>query len=261
MPQVLASKLSLFGLPIKIAMERVRAAGFDGIEVLLTDRFRNYTWRCQYLAKELGLILHFHQAWSSDEDPTDKKFVILGKLGYLPQQRYALRQHIPASIRNKIVVIQADRINERFGNHQWLQTDCIFKNGRSLLSLAEFAQAVNKLNLPVVFDTQHYLEWKLGIFRDLSKLPTDQKKLLELLEEGWATFGPHAKEIHLNDWAPNERNVFTGTGIAPLKEFCKMVKSSGWNGYVVPEIGPKVPIPRSLDTLKKLRETVESYFA
>ena len=75
-------------------------------------------------------------------------------------------------------MIQADRINERFGNHQWLQTDCIFKNGRSLLSLAEFVQAVNKLNLPVVFDTQHYLEWKLGIFRDLSKLPTDQKKLL-----------------------------------------------------------------------------------
>jgi len=84
--------------------------------------------------------------------------------------------------------------------------------------------------------------------------------MIKLLEEGWDMLGKHVQEIHLNDWTPNERNVLTGTGIAPLKEFCEMIKSSSWDGCVVPEISPRIPISHSLDTLKRLRKKVESYF-
>ncbi len=267
MPQVLVSKLSLFGLPIKMAMERARTAGFDGIEVSLTNRFKDYVWRCQYLAKKLDLTLHFHQAWSSDEDPTDWKFKILEWVGYLPQSGYILSDNVPCDITQEPVVIQADRLSEihdlkNVANNFWFQTDSVVNKHREIkMRLTSFLEKVRQFNLPVVFDTQHYLEWRLGVFRDLSKLPTNPARLFELLEEGWTTLGSHTKEIHLNDWQPGNRNVFPGTGVAPLTELCQLVKSTGWNGCVVPEISPSMPMPHSQDTLKRLRDTVDSYFA
>ena len=261
MPQILASKISLFGLPIKIAMERVKRAGFQGIEILITNCFRDYIWRCQYFAQELDLTLHFHQAWSADEDPTDWKFKVLEWVGYLPTSGYTLKNHVPMEISDP-VVISADRINQTTKRSNfWYQTDCIFRDSMPQVTFPEFVRSVKKHNLPVVFDTQHYLEYRLGYFRDLKYLPTKKSDLMKLLEEGWAIFGQHAKEIHLNDWTPVSRNVFPGTGVAPLKEFCRLVKSTGWDGYIVPEIGPRIPIPHSLDTMRRLRETVDSCFA
>lgn len=265
MPQILASKVSLFGLPIKIAMERVKEARFEGIEVLVTDRFRNYIWRCQYFARELDLTLHFHQSWSADEDPTDWKFKVLGLVGYLPTSGYTLQDHIPRETDSHPVVINAisaEGINLAIVNPNfWYQTDCIFRDSIPELPFTEFIGAVERHNLPVVFDTQHYLEYRLGYFRNLKHLPTKRAELMKLLEEGWEILGRHTKEIHLNDWTPTSRNVFPGTGIAPLKEFCQLVRSTGWNGCVVPEVSPRLPISHSLDTLKRLRETVDSYFA
>ena len=262
MPQILASKLSLFGLPIEMAMRRIKEAGFSGIEVSITNRFRDYIWRCQNLAKELNLTLHFHQSWSADEDPTDWKFKVLEWVGYLPSSGYTLRDHIPREINDCPVVINADRVNEAPRNlNFWYQTDCIFQDLIPKLAFLEFIRLVERYDLPVVFDTQHYLEYRLGHFRDLRYLPTGKTELMKLLEEGWEIFGPHTKEIHLNDWRPTARNVFPGTGIAPLREFCQLVKSSGWNGYIVPEISLGIPIPHSKDTLNRLRETVDSYFA
>lgn len=263
MPQILASKLSLFGLPIKSAMDKVKEAGFDGIEVLLTDRFRNYIWRCQHFAKELGLTLHFHQAWSADEDPTDWKFKILEGVGYIPKPGYALSVHMPETTNNHPVVINGDRINQARRSNFWYQTDCVFWDPWPKLPFPEFVRVVKKNNLSVVFDTQHYLEWRLGVFRDLSRLPKSQKGLFDLLKEGWELLGPHTKEIHLNDFNPTtgERNVFPSTGIAPLGAFCNLVQSGNWQGYIVPEVSPQILFPYSTKKLICLRETVESYFA
>ena len=243
-------------------MRRVKEAGFSGIEVIITNRFRDYVWRCQNLAKELDLTLHFHQSWSADEDPTDWRFKVLGWVGYLPSSGYTLRNHIPREIDNYPVVINADRINEATRNLSfWYQTECIFQDSIPKLTFPEFVGLVKRYDLPVVFDTQHYLEYRLGHFRGLKYLPTVKTELMKLLEEGWKMLGQHTKEIHLNDWRPESRNVFPGTGIAPLAEFCQLVKSSGWNGYIVPEISPSIPIPHSKYTLDRLRETVDSYFA
>lgn len=266
--QILASKLSLFGLPIKTAMERVRGAGFQGIEVLCTNRFRNYYQRCRQFAEELGLTLHFHQAWSADEDPTDWKFRILERVGYLPQSGYGLGDNVPYDLTDVPTVIQADRLNEFYDHgaiapYYWFQTDCVQdKFGQPKLSFSEFVTLVQRHKLPVVFDTQHYLEWKLGLFRDLSQIPRDSFWILQWLEEGWELLGPHVKEIHLNDFDPGTgaRNVFPGTGVLPIAAFCNLVKRSGWQGDIVPEVNPQTLFPYSRKKLISLRKEVEWYF-
>ena len=158
--QVLLSKMSVFGLPMQMAMNLAKESRFDGIEILINGWYKNRMPDYQSLAHNLGLKLHFHQAWSANEDPTDKSFLILEKIGYLPRQGYTLANHIPQEIRNEIIVVSADRINETTGNNQWLQTDCIFA---------------------------------VGIFRDYDSLPTKKSELLKLLGEGWDILGPHTK--------------------------------------------------------------------
>lgn len=111
MPEVMVSKTSLFGIPIGIAMRRAKQAGFSGIEILITYRFGDdYFSRCIWKAEDLGLTVHWHQAWSADEDPTDRSFVVMEEIGYLLKSGYKLRDHIPFRIHDKIIVINADRI-------------------------------------------------------------------------------------------------------------------------------------------------------
>lgn len=186
-------------------------------------------------------------------------------MGYLPKHGYVLGDHIPYDLVNIPTVIQADRLNELYRHNDlapsyWFQTDCIWDGSKPKLLFSEFIRIVNEHHLPVVFDTQHYLEWRLSVFRDLTKLPTNPKRIFSLLEEGWGILGSNTKEIHLNDWRPETRNVFPGTGIAPLREFGCLVKSMDWNGYVVPEISPNMPFPHSTKTMTILRKKVENYF-
>lgn len=264
--QILASKLSLFGLPMKTTMKRVKDAGFQGIEVLCTDRVRNYYQRCRQFAEELGLTLHLHQAWSADEDPSDWKFRILERVGYLPQSGYRLRDNVPWNLVDVPTVIQADRLSEAWGlvrivPYYWFQTDSVWDGSKPKIDFWEFVRLVKQYNLSVVFDTQHYLEWRLGIFRNISQM-TNTNWLLPLLEEGWELLGPYTKEIHLNDFDPRtgERNVFPGTGTFPMAAFCSLVRASDWHGCIVPEVNPQTLFPYSRKKLITLREKVEWYF-
>ena len=259
--QVLLSKMSVFGLPMQMAMNLAKESRFDGIEILINGWYKNHMPDYQSLAHNLGLKLHFHQAWSANEDPTDKSFLILEKIGYLPRQGYTLANHIPQEIRNEIIVVSADRINETTGDNQWLQTDCIFTNEKPILSFASFVRAVNDLHLPVVFDMLHYLEYRLGIFRDYDSLTTKKSELLKLLGEGWDILGPHTKEIHLCDFKPGERNVLPGEGVMPLQEFGEIVMNSGWSGYVVPEVSPALLFPYSTKKLKDLWGRAKVFFS
>jgi sugar phosphate isomerase/epimerase len=271
--EIFFSKMSAFGLPMGLAMKMVQEAGFDGMEILLNG-FSHRIPKYKELAEELGLDLHFHQAWSADEDPTDKKFKLLELIGYLPSEGYTILDQVDY-LDNQILIIQADRIQEVSRNPEWrnrwntnmiapnfwFQTDSSFNDGQPLVPFSQFVDYVQRFNASVVFDTQHYIEYVLGQFRNISAFP-EPAKIFELLQEGWELLGSHVKEIHLNDCSAElGRNIFPGTGTMPLQDFCWMVEDSDWQGTIVPEVSPTILFPYRLQHLKELRSKVESYFA
>jgi len=257
------SKISLFGLPMNSAMIMTKKAGFDGIEILINHWYR---WRIPYyriLAQKFGLKIHFHQAWSPSEDPSDFTFKILSLAGYLPKNGYKLKGHIP-SIITEPVVIQADRSDESVGHsNYWLQTDFVFDpNKKNEIRIREFTVRAIESKSKIVFDTHHYLEMRFHT-RGVENIPIKKEILLSSLIRGWEYLNDilPIEEIHLNDFNSSERNVFTGDGVVPLKEFCKFVKESGWSGTIVPEISPKYLFPYSTAKLIELRERVEYLFS
>jgi hypothetical protein len=274
--------MSLFGLPMNVAMKMAKNAGFDGIEVLLNHWYMAQIPHYRNIAQDIGLNLHFHQAWSSEEDPTDWRFTLMEAARYLPQSGYALEDNVPFFITKEPVVIDAGRLLEiksrptsiseltrPIPNNYWFQTDTVVNSeGYRLIYFDEFAKLVQQNNLPVVFDTQHCLEWTLGRFRRLQsiawKAHIESIDLITLmkaqLKKCWEQLGPHTKEIHLNDFNPitGKGNLFPGEGLVPLQYFCDLVKKSGWQGVVVPEVSPSPNLWRY--NLKILRERTESYF-
>lgn len=240
--------------------------GFDGVEILLNPFTKSRVSAYRSLARNLGATLHFHQAWSVEEDPTELSFRLMGAARYLPQNGYKLRDHIPASI-TEPVVIQADRYDEaRDHPNWWLQIQSVLGSDREYkLAFERFVEIFHRLDRPpVVFDTQHYIEYVLG-FWGIEHLPTDKKYLLSLLSNGWKIFGKWTKEIHLNDCHPGlghrGRNVLPGDGVLPLKEFCQLVKSSGWDGTIVSEISPGHLLPYTSGKLANLRERISLFIA
>lgn len=241
--QIFIPYCAFLGIPLFTTLRGAKDAGFHGVEIrLVSFRSKRDALLCRYRAVLLGLATHFHQGWSLEENPTHWHNHVLNALGYLPHNGYALADHIPLT--SDPVVIYADRIAEaRYYSSYWLQTCSQFaRDGRYALSYIQFADAVRRHKLPVVFDTQHYLEYTLNV-RGVEDLPQDRRKLFDLLAEGWQELGSFVKEIQLCDSDPRlghtgGRNVFLGEGILPLRDFCQLVKESGWNGVVVPEVKP-----------------------
>lgn len=243
--RVLVPHFLLFGIPIFTTLRGAQAAGFDGVEIHLAGRTMAGAIRSRERAKRLGLIVHLHQGWSLAEDSTRLLHNrILHALRLLPHDDYSLENHIPPGT-TEPVVVYAERIHEAIGHpNWWLQTAChLDAVGQPRLPLERFYELVEHHRLPVVFDIQHILEYCYGL-EGVGKLPRSPERFWQLLEESWHRLQPFVREIHLTDIEPARgdargRNIYFGKGCLPLSNFCTMVKHSGWDGYVVPEIDPQ----------------------
>ena len=130
------------------------------------------------------------------------------------------------------------------------------------MAFASFVSAVKSSKLPVVFDTQHVLEWFLNT-ENVVGLPTTPATIREIINILWRELCPFTGEIQLCDFDPrlgpsHGRNVFLGDGIFPLAEFCAHVRASGWNGIATPEVSPQYL--RGKGKLRMLREKVDQLF-
>ena len=86
------------------------------------------------------------------------------------------------------------------------------------------------------------LEYACGV-EGVASLPRRPQELRDRLFAAWKIMRPLVKEIQLADTDPSlgsswGRNLPLNKGILPLREFCRMVKESGWDGRVVPEVQP-----------------------
>lgn len=257
MYKVLLSSMSLFGLPLEMIFRKAWKGGFDGVEVFLFNPVEQRVEKARRLAERYELMLHFHEVCSFEEAPSSSDRV-LQLLGLSPRKDKSFIDRVPPFI-HEPVVVYANHYTEVSSQNHWLQTiSMFFENWTCKVGFPDFISGVLKGNLPIVFDTQHYLQYRLGLGKEI---PTGVG-LVKLLCDGWLCFHGLVKEIHLNDFCVNKgsmmgRNVFLGGGQAPLDEFCKTVRESGWSGTIVPEVSPFHLFPYRGSRLAELRRKVD----
>ncbi|HEY4510650.1 MAG TPA: TIM barrel protein [Candidatus Paceibacterota bacterium] len=266
--KIFLSSGSIFPLSVSQAIRFARDAGYDGVEVVNLYGWRNKNVeKYRELARKYELALHFHEVWSLEDNPTHKINHFLNLLGRLPPTDSSLERQFGGV--TEPVVVYPHRWKEVLDKRNfWLQTCSVHRDGKLRSSYGEFLKIIIKNRLPVVFDTQHYLEWCL-VTMGVENIPSDSLVLFNLLQQGWRVLGQYVKEIHLNDFSPSlghemGRNLFLGTGVLPLREFASLVRQSGWDGIIVPEISPTHILSlrpgKTVSNLMVLREKVKKAF-
>lgn len=234
--------LKIGGMEFYGSLKNIKDAGFDGVEMLLGGDVLRRPEKYAEEAKRLGLEYHFHALWSLEDTHTSTPgfhHKILKKLNFLLPKNYSLDQAVPSQVTAPVVV------NGNFLRGALLQETLKRPNlrfqtfGLGKISFNGFVDAVKKHNLPVVFDTEHAIEFFMGV-EGVSNLPHECAKLNILLTGLWTTFKPFTKEIHFNNCIPRLglTKVLPNKGTLILKQFAHEITESGWDGVIIAEVTP-----------------------
>lgn len=261
------------------AMEMIAKAGFDGAQVLLGPRTDRSSMRA--LAGSHGLKVEWHEMWTLEESSNHLHNRVAACLRMLPLTR-SERIHLLPSKDEEPVVCYPDTYDEYLKRGLSWELNFRLQTCSTLvqrMGYVEFVRCVRLHGLGVVLDTQHALEWltgnKAGSVDQLCHYTGAQ--LHEKLLQAWTDLRRYVKQIHFNTFIPEwghtlGGNLFPDAGVLNLRAFAERVMRDGWNGTVVPEVNPAwlstLALPRlfplglypSLEKLKKLNETVRSFF-
>jgi Xylose isomerase-like TIM barrel len=255
--------LEVLGMKPYGSLKDIKNAGFDGAEGFLIGGLRSVK-RAEELvikASEIDLGLRFHQGWTYESGQPNLFNYILGAVGALVSKGMSLEEQFSPVAGDHVVVYGNWADHSICGNYLY-QTASQYQDGRFGYSFGWFVERVKEYNLPVVFDTQHVLEWFWNK-KNVSELPMDVEFLKKTICKLWKDLRPFVKEIHLCDFNPYlggslGRNVFPGTGIFPIKEFFAEVRASNWDGIITPEVN--IRHMKGSNSLKRLREVTEQLY-
>jgi len=264
MSRVFSPYVELFWKRIPASLEEIKKAGFDGVECHLIGGLRSTkrVLRLREEVEELGLGISFHQGWSWQTGQRNLYNLILRPLGALVPFDMTIQEQVDTAGADKVVVY-GNLVDYPYRANYIYQTASEHVDGRSYaMTFERFVSIVKALSCPLVFDTQHALEWFFNK-ESVVGLPTDQESLIKTVGRLWQDFCPYVREIHLCDFNPDlgparGRNLFPGNGVFPLGKFCADVRATGWKGIVVPEVAPQHL--RGKDSLRLLREKVDQLF-
>lgn len=242
---------------------------YDGIEVLSNGwnhkRFGQFIER----AEKASLKVHAHQPWSyAESNVPDIKSKAMEFIGYLPPSNMPLSQCLPMQPIPKIVYAH-QLADAQHDPTLWVQTCPVRLRQGNRTTWSQFKSSWKKEPCNICFDFQHYLEWvtagdTLGMCpSNFSHLSI--RELGDMLIAGFEFFKDYIKEIHLTDSIPSMGhkglNVMLGTGVLPLEKVMGHIIQSGWKGYIVPEVSPKLSQffstrRRAEKILRKTRELI-----
>lgn len=254
--------VELFRHPVPASLKQIKDAGFDGVECHLIGSLRS-SERVRDLRREasdLGLGIRFHQGWSWETGQRNLYNRVLRPLGALVPVGTSLVDQV-RNAGEDLVVLYGNRVVEAVRPNYRYQTASEHLQGKAYaMDFRSFVNAVRHSGLPVVFDTQHVLEWSANV-TSVAGLPSDRAVLAERVCRRWDELGSLTEEIHLCYFDPKlgasrGRNVFLGTGVFPLTDFCAHVRATGWDGIVTPEIAGL-----RANRLGQVREMVARLFA
>ncbi|GEM_PF-3492331 len=241
-------------------MEMISKAGFNGVEVLLSGDARKNPGKYSQAAKRYGLSMNGHILWSKENSPHTLHSYPLSWFGYLLPDSYTFQEAVPSHTHFYCegIVVNGEYWRESsFGSPYWLQTyGQVGSDGKFMISYPQFVSEVRKKQLPVVFDTEHCLEFMLDVHGP-GKLPTNKGELLAMLKGAWEALWPYVQEIHFNDCNPSRgiTKVFPGEGQLPLKEFAQYIRASGWGKNESKKVSLEM-MPAHSKGGKRLREAL-----
>lgn len=262
MPRVFLPYIELLWKRIPASLKEIKSAGFDGVECHLIGRLRSPQRVAELYgeATDLNLGVNLHQGWTWETGQPNFYNIILRAIGALVPVGTSLDKQIPTDPNPAIIYGNLVSVPGRF-NYRY-QTASEHVGSEYAMSFSEFTEIVKKRNLPIVFDTQHVLEWSQNV-QGVEGLPTTSQVINNLVINLWLELHKYVLEIHLCDFNPQlgrsrGRNVFLGDGVFPFTEFCTLVRKSGWEGIVVPEVG--VRHLRKAYKLEILRKKISQLF-
>lgn len=255
------------------SLQAIKAAGWDGVEIHLIGSLRSLPALATAVgeATELGLEYRFHQGWSWRTGQRNFANVLLKLLGALvPDDETLQEQTRNAMAFGGPVVVYG---NHLVGAPEGNLPGCIFQTASEHVDGHAYAMSYDEFvsRLPaapkagIAFDTQHYLEW-VNNLETVEGLPNMLRSPGQF-QQFWNEFGHQVVELHWNDADPSRgrdrgRNVIPGRGGIPLHEMARIVRKSGWNGIVVPEVN-RIYLGSRLSTqigLPGLRMLMNTYF-
>lgn len=247
------------------SIKEIKRAGFDGIECHLIGGLRSSKRVAQVRqeAGDLGLDVRFHLGWSWETGQRNLYNIVARPLGVLVPVGMSLSEQV-RDVGTDSVVVYGNQYNEPVRDNYVYQTASLFVDGKMYAGFyTNFLNAAQANRLPVVFDTQHVLEWLQDQW-SVAGLSSDWSTLGKMLYEQWNNLCPLVKEIHVCDFDPRlgptrGRNLFPGDGVLPLDQFFASVRSSGWDGILTPEVAPQHL--RGKDRLRMLRDKMDRFLA
>lgn len=267
---------SLFGLTFAQKAKLLEHTGFQGIELFMFPSVARELEKHRLVAEHHGLRLSLHQPWSYGESGGHFSNRILGPIGYLPKDGYTLSDLV-AHGRGELFIAYCDRRSEiatmknppvQFA----YQTACSWigagKNRTHRIPYRELLDNILPTGAPIVFDTFHVLEWRLGKPGGKALGAYSEHELAKELLSAWNEIGQERiVEIHWNDFQSDERgsdgrNCFPGEGklASGLRLLSREITRKKWEGYIVSELSPFLLFPYRTRTLIALRERMEQFF-
>lgn len=234
--------VEIMGRQLPAHPQVIKSAGFDGIECHLIGNLLNQKRVIEVydMARRAGLEVRFHQGWSWQSGQRCIYNMLLAPLGQLVPVGQSLKDQL-SPVGHVPVVVYGNRVrDERLQTYQYQTAAECIDGYRYAMRFGYFHEYALRHKVPLVFDTQHILEWFFGT-HSVAKLSENPTYLGDLVIALWHSLGPQVTEIHLNDYNPSRggnwgRNLFPGEGIFPLRRFCQAVRASGWSGIVTPEV-------------------------
>ena len=256
-------------LAFQTKIRMIKSAGFDGVEFFLIGRnAKSRAGEYYHETYQQGLGLRLHQGWSENESNERTNGRVLGALGLLPPNGYSLWSHMPMGT-EKIVVFP-DRIAEIMPqasgtpNRFVVQTATTYDASRACQSMDydEMREAIVKSGLPTCFDTMHAVENYCGVHVVRDNPDFYPRAVNNTLLRVWDDLGGRrCEEIHFNNFADGGRwNTLPSVGLLNLAHFVRIVKASGWDGIVTPEVNPRHFLWDTKQKLLGLRKSLESFW-
>ena len=271
--QVFLSSATMCGTPYNLAFELIKKLGFDGVELLLTNRVIRHRENILYGAFQHQLETTLHRWWHGPELSSR----ILTRLHIFPKEGVRIKDVLPRDDFQQVVV-STYSWDERVDNYKIMIQPAPTGYAGDVMPFEEIRQKLMQEEVPlmhwaqalgacmgqnildpevqgmanrmasatrkhrVAFDVGHWCQYRFYP----GAMPADSHVLLNTALDGFVDLQSQIDEIHIYDFRPDTKggvagiNLFPGDGIFPIAEFLKSVKTLGWAGRIVWEIHPLV---------------------
>lgn len=236
----------------------IKECGFDGVEIFLNTRMIKTHIPAIKIASKLGLGVTF-QRWH--HTPRNN---FLTALKILPPRSTTPRALILGDKGDRrkfswpITILSAywdERMDFPF---TLIEPDPEVSRSDPVIYLKTLQQMIKSSRAKISFDPLRWLQYECG-----PRMPISTVDMLGVVLPAFVKFATQIEQIRMHDFCPpqqvggriiQERGLFPGEGIFPIKRFFEEISELGWRGKIVWDINPRRIIFTPWNVKQRLRQ-------